>query len=82
MPIGISITGLTPEQQLIVANAFDETIDGRLTAGPDGTPVSKARWVEINMGKHLKAVVKGWYRRTAEASLSQTNAQVDADFQE
>lgn len=86
MAIQIQITGLTTQQAQDLGNAFDETIAGRLTAGPvdaEGKPTSltKAQWVEFCLKRFLRDVVKGWKRKGYEATISQAQSQVEADFQ-
>lgn len=77
MAIEIQITGLTVQQQQDIGNAFDETIRGRTEAG-----LTKAQWVERQLLRHIKAVVKGWKRGIHEAQIHTEQAQVDADFPE
>jgi hypothetical protein len=74
MAINITITGLTTQQQLDVANAFDQTIEGRGS-------LTKAQWVERQMLLYIKAVVKGWKRQAHESTLATEQTQVDTDYQ-
>ena len=77
MAINISVTGLTPQQQQDVGDAFDQTISGRTALG-----LTKAQWVERNMIRFMKSVVKGWKRQTEEAVIATQQAQIDADYPE
>lgn len=76
MAIQITITGLTTQQQTDVGNAFD-IIPGRADAG-----LTKSQWVERQLIRHIKNVVKGWKRQADEQALSNVLAQVDLDYPE
>ena len=76
MATGIQITGLTPEQQQDIGNAFD------IISGRDELGLTKGQWVELCLIRHIKSVVKGWKRKAHEDALRTEQAQVDADFLE
>lgn len=75
MAIQIQVSGLTTQQQQDVANAFDETINGRTEQG-----YTKAQWVERQLLLFMRSVVKGWKRKAHETTLAGEQAQVDSDF--
>ena len=75
MAIQISITGLTTQQQQDVADAFDA-----VGSRPAGT--TKQQWVQLQLLRFLKSVVKGWKRSAQEVIISTQQAQIDIDYPE
>ena len=75
MAIQIQVSGLTPQQQQDVGDAFDKFL-GRQAAG-----LTKAQWVERQLLIFMKNVVKTWKRQSHETDLATEAAQIDSDYQ-
>jgi hypothetical protein len=78
--IEITITGLTQQQRIDIGDAFDETIGGPMNGRPEG--MTKARWVEVCLIRHIKAVVVGWKRGVHETAIAAERAQIDSEYPE
>ena len=75
MPIDITITGLTQQQQQELGEAFDKKFEGRLEAG-----LSKAQWVKLHVFRYIKGVVKSVRQQTYREQIETSNADVETSY--
>ena len=74
MAVTVTATGLTNQQKIDLADAFEATQGPR----PDG--MTKAQFVSLCTLRFWKSVVKGWKRGAHESAAALEAAQVEAEY--
>lgn len=74
MAVTITATGLTTQQKIDLADAFEAT------QGPRPEGMTKAQFVSLCTLRFWKAVVKGWRRSSHESLIKAETSAVESEF--